>query len=287
MNKLGFERLMMLQGKSDKNSWKYAIEAKSARISPDESSNSSEVMITAAARIIQEKVLEKGYKNVLAGIPGASSLASSLAYYWLKRKKGRHVDLLVETGLYGYAPRPGDPFIFNFANISTNKIQSNFVEILNLFAAGNRNQCLGVLATGQVDRHGNLSSTRLEDGRYLVGAGGSNDVTGGAEEVIVVLRQSRKRFVEKSPYVTCNGERITTLISDLGIFEKVGGGGEFVLTACLPHKKLSSLEEKVQNIKNSCGWEPKVSSELRQIRPPERQELQVIRLLDPDGYYLA
>ena len=27
------------------------------------------------------------------------------------------VDLVAETGFFGYAPRPGNPFLFNFANI--------------------------------------------------------------------------------------------------------------------------------------------------------------------------
>jgi acyl CoA:acetate/3-ketoacid CoA transferase alpha subunit/acyl CoA:acetate/3-ketoacid CoA transferase beta subunit len=286
LKKLGYERLMMLRGRADRNSWIYDIEAKSERISQEEGYSQSEAMVVVTSRIIEEKVLEKGYKNVLAGI-GISSLASSLAYYWLKRKKGHHVDLLVETGFYGYAPRPGDPFVFNFANIATNKIQSNFVEILNLFSAGNNNQCLGVLATGQVDKNGNLNSTRLEDGRYLVGAGGSNDVISGAADVIIVLRQSKKRFLEKLPYVTSRGNRISTLISDLGVFERAKNDDDFFLTGCLPQKGFSSLREKVQNVRDHCGWELKVASSVKDIDPPEREELQVIRLLDPEGYSLS
>lgn len=286
LDKLGFDRLMSLIGKADKDSWIYDTQEKSAEISLDKDYSAAELMVTATSAVIQEKIRKKGYKNILGGI-GISCLSSSLAYYWLKKKKKHHVDLLVETGLYGYAPRPGDPFIFNFPNISTNKIQSNFVEVLGLFAAGNGNQCLGVLATGQVDKYGNLNSTKLDDGRYLVGAGGATDVAGGAEEIVVVLRQSKKRFVEKLPYVTCKGERVTTLISNLGIFEKIDQGDEFVLTGCLPDKNLSSLEERAQNIKTLCGWDLKIAPELKEISPPADEELQVLRLLDPQGYFLS
>jgi acyl CoA:acetate/3-ketoacid CoA transferase alpha subunit/acyl CoA:acetate/3-ketoacid CoA transferase beta subunit len=286
LSRLGFERVMTLRGKAERDSWIYDVESKSRHISLDKNYTSSELMVVITSRKIQEKVLKRNYKNVLAGI-GISSLASSLAYYWLKTTKQEYMNLLVETGFYGFAPRPGDPFVFNFANIPTNKIQSNFVEILNLFAGGNKNQCLGVLATAQIDKYGNLNSTKLEDGRYLVGSGGSNDVTNGAEEVLIVLRQSKKRFVEKLPYITSKGDRITTLISDLGIFEKNERTGEFVLSGCLPNKDFPLLEEKVQNLKEHCGWELKVSDNIKDIDPPKLEELQIIRMLDPEGHFIS
>jgi acyl CoA:acetate/3-ketoacid CoA transferase alpha subunit len=286
LDKLGCDRIMALKGRGAHNSWIYDIKSKSKQVSLDDTYTSAELMVVTTARIIQEKVQGKGYRNVLAGI-GISSLASSLAYYWLKNKRQECIDLLVETGFYGYAPRPGDPFVFNFANIPTNKIQSDFVGILNLFAGGNNNQCLGVLATGQVDRYGNLNSTRLEDGRYLVGSGGSNDVTSGAEEVIIVLRQSSKRFVETLPYKTSQGYRISSLISNLGLFEKFEQEGEFVLTGCLPNEAYPSLEEKIQNIKDHCGWELKVSDEIKELDPPSKDELRIIRMLDPEGYFIG
>jgi acyl CoA:acetate/3-ketoacid CoA transferase beta subunit len=286
LNKLGYEKLLSLKGKADKDSWVYDIDSKSDGILKDQAYTLSELMVIATSRMIQNKVLSKDYKNVLAGI-GISSLASSLAYYWLKIKKREYINLLVETGFYGYAPRPGDPFVFNFANIPTNKIQSNFVDILNLFAGGNRNCCLGVLATGQVDRFGNLNSTRLEDGRYLVGAGGSNDVTNGAEEVIVVLRQSKKRFIKKVPYTTSRGDQVTTLISNLGVFEKAEKNDEFILTGCLPNEEFPSLAEKIQNIKENCEWELQVSEDIQELDPPTSEEIAIIRLLDPEGDFIS
>ena len=284
LHRLGFERLMELTGKADEDSWIFDTSEKARNISQDEGYSPAELMATATSGVVQEKVLKKGYKNILGGI-GLSCLSSSLAYYWLKKKKEHHVDLLVETGLYGYAPRPGDPFIFNFPNMATNKIQSNFVEILNLFASGNQNQCIGVLATGQVDRHGNLNSTRIDNGKYLVGAGGSNDVASGAEELVVVLRQSKRRFVKKLPYITCCGERVSTLISHLGVFEKPQGSDEFVLTGCMPSREGASMAQRVEEIKNKCGWELQVAPELVEIKGPEYEELQLIRLLDPEGHF--
>lgn len=286
LNRLGYDRLMSLKGKADKNSWIYDIDSKSDGIAEHESYTSSELMVITTSRIIQEKVLGKSYKNVLGGI-GLSSLAAALAYYCLKEKKQEYIDLLVETGFYGYAPRPGDPFVFNFANIPTNKIQSNFIDILNFFAGGNLNQCLGVLATGQVDKYGNLNSTRLEDGRYLVGAGGSNDISNGACEVIVVLRQSKKRFVKKIPYISSKGDRITTLVSNLGVFEKPDRTGELILTRCLPDETSSSLEKSIRKVKDNCGWDLRISNNVKEIASPTNDELQIIRLLDPKGDFIS
>ncbi|MEW6263568.1 MAG: CoA-transferase [Thermodesulfobacteriota bacterium] len=286
LDKLGYTRLMALKGMSDRDAWVYDLKSKTRKEVLDEAYTPSELMVVITSRIIRENVRSKGYRNVLAGI-GISSLASSLAYYWLKNNDHEYIDLLVETGFYGYAARPGDPFIFNLANIPTNKKQSDFVEILNLFAGGNNNQCLGVLATGQVDKYGNLNSTRFEDGRYLVGSGGSNDVTSGAEEVIIVLKQSAKRFVETLPYKTSRGYRVRSLVSNLGVFEKPERDGEFVLTRCLPNETYPTLEEKIQNIKAHCGWELKVSDHIEEVAPPTRDELGIIRLLDPLGHFIS
>jgi len=288
LKRLGYNKLMSLKGEAGRNSWMYEIRSKSDNISSGKKYTPSELMAITTSRIIQEKAIEKKYKNILSGA-GIAYLASALVYYWLKRNKHKDVDLMVESGFYGYAPRPGNPFIFYIANIHTNKIQSNFVEILNLFVGGNNNQCLGVIAAAEVDKFGNLNSTRLEDGRYLVGSGGANDIASGATEVVVVLKQSKKRFVEKLPYITCKGDRISTLVSDLGVFEKFNNTGEFILSKCLPNEKFSSLPEKIQNIKEHCGWDLKVSKDIREIDHPTLaiEELQVIRLLDPEGYIIS
>lgn len=284
LKKLGYSRLMFLKGKGDRKSWMYDICLKPDNVSKVDKYTKTELMAVVASRILKKKILARKYKNLLAGI-GISSMVASLCYYLLKNSKYDEIDLVAETGFYGYAPRPGDPFIFNFANIYTNKAQSNFVDILNLFAGGNNNQCVGVLAAAQVDKYGNLNSTRLEDGRYLTGSGGANDVASGAEEIIVSLKQSRKRFVEKLPYVTCKGDKVTTLISELGVFEKTERDGELLLTGCLPNDDLPTLAGKIENIRDNCGWELKIADFVRGIDAPINDELQIIRLLDPEGFY--
>ncbi|BBO84178.1 3-oxoacid CoA-transferase [Desulfosarcina ovata subsp. sediminis] len=286
LDKLGFERLMRLKGEAGDNSWTHFMQDKAGRRSQSESYTPTELMAVIVSRIIRQKVLKSDFKHVLAGI-GLSSLASTLAYYRLKNEEQRIIELLIETGFYGCAPRPGDPFVFNFANIPTSKMQSNFVDVLNLFAGGNNNQCLGVLATGQVDAHGNLNSTRLADGRYLVGAGGSNDIACGSREVIVMLKQSRSRWLEALPYTTSQGDRVKTLVSDRAIFRKYEDGGPFVLIGCLPDPQGGSLAERIAAAKDRCGWDLQVADEVEDVPPPDADELEAIRLLDPLRHFTA
>lgn len=286
LDKLGFKRLMRLKGEAGEHSWVHFMQDKAGQVTSDPSCTPTELMAVVVSRIVRQKVQEDDFKHVLAGI-GLSSLASTLAYYRLKNEDRKIIELLIETGFYGCAPRPGDPFVFNFANIPSNKLQSNFVDVLNLFAGGNNNQCLGVLATGQVDQHGNLNSTRLADGRYLVGAGGSNDITRGSQEVIVMLKQSASRWLETLPYRTSRGDRVKTLVSDRGVFRRDEPGGVFVLTACLPDPQGNSLADRIERITERCGWPLKVAEEVEDIAPPDADELAMVRLMDPLRHFTA
>lgn len=296
LNKLGADRLLRLRGQASPSAWVHqlhslpdaAVKGAPAQTAAetDRTPTATALMAVIVSRIVRERVLEKDHIHVLAGI-GLSSLASTLAYYRMKQVDQRSVQLLIETGFYGCAPRPGDPFVFNFANIPTNTMQSNFMDVLNQYAAGNNNRCLGVLATGQVDRFGNLNSTRLADGRSLVGAGGANDIANGAAEVIVMLKQSRFRWLPALPYITCPGNRVTTLVSDMGVFRRPREDGEFVLTACLADSGADSLADRVNRIKEKCGWELKVADTVAVIDPPDAKELKMLRMLDPQRYFTA
>ena len=91
--------------------------------------------------------------------------------------------------------------------------------------------------------------------------------------------------MEKVPYITASGARVKTLISPLGIFEKLGDDTEFSLIACLPTKNFPTLEEKIANVKENLGWELKVAPEINETLPPTLEELMTLRLLDPDDSF--
>jgi len=137
-----------------------------------------------------------------------------------------------------------------------------------------------------VDRYGNINSTRISEELYLTGSGGANDVASGAREVVLVMQQSRRRFVEKVPYITAPGASVRTLVSSLGVFEKLDGDEEFTLTKYFANSGFSSKEEAVRNIKENCGWDVKVSGDLKEVPIPTLEELRLLRVFDPKKNYI-
>ena len=130
---------------------------------------------------------------------GFSALAGWLAYYKLK-KKDIPIKLMIGTGVYGYSPQPGNPSIGATSNIETGCMITDAFQSYGTFIGGYNNHCLSVLGAVQVDKRGNVNSTKIE-GQFIAGSGGANDAA-NAQEVMVISRQSPKRFVDKVDYIT-------------------------------------------------------------------------------------
>jgi len=282
--KLGYDRILFLKGNADRDAWRYQLDTLEGMISESEEYNPTEMMVIAAARETKDRILRSNYKTVLAGA-GTANLAAWMAKYQLQ-KEDYIVELMVELGYYGNAPRPAEPFLLNFGNFATCKMLTETLDTLGTFACGATNKCIGVLGGGQVDRYGNINSTRISEDLYLTGSGGANDVASGAREVVLVMQQSQRRFVEKVPYITAPGARVRTLVSSLGVFEKLDGDEEFTLTKYFSNSGFSSKEEAVNNIKENCGWDVKVSEHLREVPVPTLEELRLLRVFDPKKHYI-
>lgn len=279
LRKLGEEKIVLLKGKTDRDVWKYSLLSMTQQAAITGEYNPKALMIVAAAKKIKEKVYKHGYKVIIAG-SGVSALPAWLAYYQM-RAEGHDVELLQGCGLFGYAPRPMDPGITNPSNLPTCKMITDSLHIYGVFA---NNSCLSVLGAGQIDKHGNINSTMTPDGGYLVGSGGANDAA-NAKEVLVVIPQSKKRFVDKLPYVTCCGDRVTTVISSMGIFEKIGNEKEFTLTGYY-HSTALGVEARIKDVENNCGWDLKISAEAEEIPLPNDSDLELLQLFDPGGLYI-
>jgi len=245
--------------------------------SPEYTKN--ELTVVAAARKIEEIVLARHYINFLLGV-GFSALAGWSAYYKLK-KQGLPIKLMIGTGVYGYSPQPGNPSIGATSNIETGCLITDAFQSYGTFIGGYNNRCLSVLGAAQVDKHGNVNATKV-DGQFIAGSGGSNDAA-NAQEVMVISRQSPKRFVDRVDYITSPGTRVKTLVSDMGVFEKLGDEDEFTLTGV--HASGAGLEEKIKAVRETCGWNLKVASDVKEMTPPDLEELAMIRCFDPNGLY--
>jgi acyl CoA:acetate/3-ketoacid CoA transferase beta subunit len=149
--------------------------------------------------------------------------------------------------------------------------------VLGLYVAGRHNNCIAIIGAGQIDSAGNINSTKTNDGRFLLGSGGANDITSGAADTIAVTQQSKQRLVAKLPYVTSPGHHVSTLVTDLGVYEKEDGS--FVLTQYYPVPGKSS-EETLAFIRSQCGWPLVVSDRLAAAPSPSAEELLRLRLYD-------
>ena len=280
--KLGYRRVMEIKGRAQTDAWVSELEMLQDNLGPDDRVNAGERMVVTAARILADKVRRHGYRSFLAGV-GNSNLAAWLAAYQLKAA-GEDVEVMAETGMVGYLPRPAEPFVFSFRNFPSSKMLTDILHVMGIFMGGAHNRCLGSLAAGQIDKHGNINSTLIPGRQYITGSGGANDIASSAREVVVTLAQSARRFVDKVPYVTAPGRRVTTVVSDLGVYAKPDEHGELVLVAVAGDRPEA---DAVAAARAACGWELKVAPALARLAPPTAEEVRLTRLFDPRRYFLG
>jgi glutaconate CoA-transferase subunit B len=150
---------------------------------------------------------------------------------------------------------------------------------------------LGFLGAAQIDRFANINTTVV--GEYdrptvrLPGAGGAPEIAASCREVCVVVRQSRRTFVDPVAFVTSVGfgrgpgsrEALglpgagpRRVITDLGILEPDPATCELTLTAVHPGVAVATVHERT-------GWELRVAGDLAVGEPPTPEELRVLREL--------
>ncbi|MFP3898393.1 MAG: CoA-transferase [Dehalococcoidia bacterium] len=283
LSKLGAKRLGHLRAKAGPDAWKEEAMTGISNQDFTEGANPLERMVVTAAQVIIDRFVACGYKTMLAGA-GLSNLAAWLATYKLK-EKGHDVDLIAEIGMYGHLPRASDPFIFSYHNMHTCKMLSNVETALGVLVGGSSSRCLGVLAGGQIDKCGNVNSTMLPGVTHLVGSGGANDIANGNRETIVVMSSGSHRLVDKVPYTTFSGQNVTMLVTEVGVFEKAGGREAFSLTNYVRSRPEQTVEEAIADIREKVGWELTISPDLKEARPVTGEDLTLLRLFDPQGFF--
>ncbi len=150
---------------------------------------------------------------------------------------------------------------------------------------------VGFLGAAQIDKYGNINTTVIGDYRNprvrLPGAGGAPEIAASCREVIVILRHSRRAFVERVDFVTSVGfgdgpgcrERLgltgagpQRVITDLGVLRPSPRTCELVLTEVYPGVRVPEVSERT-------GWDLAVSDDLAEVPPPDPAELSALRRL--------
>lgn len=243
-----------------------------------------ERMLCAAARMIRERIVVSGLRSLLAGA-GQANLAAWLAHRALAG--GEHAfQLMAEVGLYGYAPADGDPAVFNQANYFSCTSLTDTPRLMGILMAGAQARCLGVMGFGQIDAQGDINTTLIPGKLFIAGSGGANDIASNARELLVVGRLAPNRCVEKVPYVTSPGRRLRTLVTDQAVFEKPAGVRRLRLTRLLSDGSDRSEAERVQAIRDGCGFAFETAAEVSWLEPPDDEELAQLRRFDPQRWFL-
>jgi glutaconate CoA-transferase, subunit B len=151
---------------------------------------------------------------------------------------------------------------------------------------------VGFLGAAQLDRFGNINTTVIGSAYAqpkvrLPGAGGAPEIAASCREVIIIVRQSRRSFVERVDFVTSVGygdgpgyrERLgltgagpRKVITDLGVLEPDPSSRELTLTGVFPGVSVDGVRERT-------GWDLAVADGLAVLPPPSPAELTALRAL--------
>jgi glutaconate CoA-transferase subunit B len=250
----------------------------------------SEMMIVAAARELA------GQRVCFVGV-GLPNIAVNLA----KRTVAPDLELVYEAGVFGARPARlplsiGDPTIVTGATAVT-----SMFELFSYYLQGGLID-VGFLGAAQIDRFGNINTTVIGDdyahpSTRLPGSGGACEIAINARRVFVIMRQSKRSFVERIDFRTSPGNLggaagaasirreqgwlgsgPSVVVTDLAVYH-FDETGEMRLDALHPGATLEAVRDTI-------GWEPKVAPELATTPEPTAEELRFIRVeLDPDGTY--
>ncbi|MBC8384692.1 MAG: 3-oxoacid CoA-transferase [Candidatus Cloacimonetes bacterium] len=157
----------------------------------------------------------------------------------------------------------------------------------------------GFLGGAQIDAYGNLNSTCIGDVLKpkvrLPGSGGGNDVGSCCWRTIVIMKQDKRRFIEKIDFITTPGfidgpgaREEAGLPPNTGPYRVVTDLGVFDFEEKTKRMRLISLNPgiTIEDVKDNTGFEILIAPEVSYNDPPTEKELTLLReKVDPDGLY--
>ena len=228
---------------------------------------------------------------------------SMLAGYFAKLNHAPNLRAFTEGGVYGSTPVGGLPWGIECNRISANATSfTNAIDALGFLVASGRCDN-AVIGAAQVDKFGNVNTTGIwpeppwKAGRYdppkvrLNGSGGANDISAGCKRYLIMASHESRRFVDRVDYNSSPGylnggdarEKAgfvgggpSAIISTLGILRPDPTTKEFYLDAYFPFTN-------VEEVKQSTGWDLKVSPDVKLVPEPTQQELDNLRTVDATG----
>lgn len=196
--------------------------------------------------------------------------------------------LVYESGPIGAKP-PVLPLSIGDGNLAeTADTVVSTPEIFRYWLQGGRID-VGFLGAAQLDRFANINTTVV--GSYnkpkvrLPGAGGAPEISSSAKEVLIIVKQSRRTFVEELDFVTSvgfltggqareaagfHGKGPVAVISDLCILMPDPVTRELRVTSIHPGVDRDTIVAHT-------GWSVQFADFCEQTQPPDMSELTTLR----------
>jgi glutaconate CoA-transferase, subunit B len=240
--------------------------------------SADEIMTVTAARALRDGM------TCFVGID-LPSAAANLA----RATHAPNLVLIYESGTIGAKPSSLPLSIGDDVLAETADTVVSVPEIFNYWLQPGRID-VGFLGAAQIDKFANINTTVIgadyaEPKVRLPGAGGAPEIAACCKEVIVIARQSRRKFVERVDFITSvgfgdgpgsrdylglPGAGPQRVITDLAVLEPDPESCELVLTAVYPGVSAAEVKERT-------GWDLRVAADLGEIAAPSRAELSVLR----------
>lgn len=243
--------------------------------------SADEMMAVAAARELHNGTV------CFVGI-GVPSTAANLA----RVTSAPDVVLIYESGAIGAKPDRLPLSIGDGILADTADTVVSVPEVFNYWLQPGRID-VGFLGAAQIDRYANINTTVIgADYRHptvrLPGAGGAPEIAASCREVVVVLRQTTRTFVDRVDFVTSVG--FGRGPGDRRRFGLTGAGPRLVITdvgILSPDPETCELTlvsvhqgSTVEEAKAATGWPLAVSPDVVTTDPPTDAELSVLRRLE-------
>jgi acyl CoA:acetate/3-ketoacid CoA transferase beta subunit len=155
----------------------------------------------------------------------------------------------------------------------------------------------GFLGGAELDKYGNLNTTYIGESWEnpkvrLPGSGGGNDVASLSHSFIIIIRQSKRNFVEKVTFITSPGyldgpsaREKAGLPQNSGPIKVITQLGTYGFDETTKIMKLETIHPgvSVEDIRNNCGFDIIIPENIPTTPIPTREDVQLLKSLDPSG----
>ncbi len=151
-----------------------------------------------------------------------------------------------------------------------------------------------------IDRFGNINTTVIGEWDHpiarLPGSGGANDIGSLCHRTIIILRQDKRKFVERVNFITTPGyldgvgarER-AGLPKSSGPYRVITQLGVYGFDDATKHLKLLALHPGVtlEDVHANSSMDVLISERIETTQPPTAEERRILHEIDPAGMVIG